>query len=139
MYRFLKILSLVLLAINGIGACYGGLSLIIDPSGNTIRFPEDTLNNSPFDNYLIPGIVLFVVNGLLSILTFIFILIKHKMANTLLIIQGILLGGWICMQMLLLQMFFAPFHVPFLLIGVIFILSGFYLRKQDKLNTSHSS
>lgn len=130
MYRFTKIISLVLLAINGIGAIYGGLSLILDPSGESIQFPDGTLDNSPFTNYLIPGIILLVVNGVLSILTFILLIIKHKTGPGFLITQGILLGGWICMQMILLNMFFAPFHVPFLMIGIIFLASGLYMRNK---------
>jgi hypothetical protein len=48
----------------GIGAFFGGLVLIIDPSGGVVNMPMDFLENSPFNNFLIPGIILFSILGI---------------------------------------------------------------------------
>lgn len=53
-----------LLAFLGIGALYGGGSLILYPSGETLKMPLSLLEKSPFNDYLIPGIILFSVLGL---------------------------------------------------------------------------
>ncbi|MBC7935596.1 MAG: hypothetical protein H7Y86_09630 [Rhizobacter sp.] len=58
-----------LLGFLGISAIGGGGALIISPSGKLFGMPLSMLMNSPFQNFLIPGIVLFVVLGIPSILT----------------------------------------------------------------------
>jgi len=49
----------------GIGALFGGSVLIIDPSGGLINMPLTLLEHSPFHNFLIPGIILFTVLGVI--------------------------------------------------------------------------
>ena len=55
---------LALLALLGIGAIFGGSVLIISPFGEALGMPLSMLSNSPFPNFLIPGIILFVVLGI---------------------------------------------------------------------------
>lgn len=50
-------------AFLGIGALCGGASLVIDPSGALIGMPLSMIEGSPFPNYLIPGVILFCVLG----------------------------------------------------------------------------
>lgn len=52
----------------GVGAVFGGLVLIIDPSGSLIHMPISIIEQSPFPNFLIPGIILFGVLGVLPLL-----------------------------------------------------------------------
>lgn len=54
----------VLLFFLGMGAIFGGTVFIISPSGELFGMPLSMLNNSPFKNFLIPGIILFLVLGL---------------------------------------------------------------------------
>lgn len=56
---------LLLLALLGIGAIFGGGVLIISPSGELFGMPLSMLVNSPFSNFLLPGIILFSVLGLM--------------------------------------------------------------------------
>lgn len=39
-----------------------------DPSGESLEMPMELLEDTPFDDYLIPGILLFFGNGVLSLL-----------------------------------------------------------------------
>ena len=64
-----------LLAFLGVGAIFGGAVLIISPSGKLIGMPLSMVGKSPFDNFLIPAIILFLVLGLIPILL-VFALIK---------------------------------------------------------------
>lgn len=123
-----KIVVVLLLLFNGIGALYGGYNFITDPSGGKMQIPLSYLEHSPFKDYLIPGIVLFCVNGLLSMLTIAAIILKLSVYPLLVMLQGLLLGGWIVVQMILLQTFFAPLHVPFLLIGLTLMVLGYKLQ-----------
>lgn len=57
-------LLIALLLFLGISAIGGGLFLIISPSGKLIgNLPLSILSHSPFADFLIPGIILFVVLG----------------------------------------------------------------------------
>ncbi|MCK7526185.1 MAG: hypothetical protein MZV64_55570 [Ignavibacteriales bacterium] len=47
-------------ALSGLG---GGAFLIADPTGETLNLSLSFLINSPFPDYLIPGIILFTVLG----------------------------------------------------------------------------
>jgi hypothetical protein len=54
-----------LLVFLGIGAIYGGATLIISPSGELIGgLPLSILENSPFPDFRIPGIILFLILGI---------------------------------------------------------------------------
>ena len=47
----------------GVGAVFGGVVLMIDPTGDLVGLPSTILERSPFNNFLIPGIILFIVLG----------------------------------------------------------------------------
>ena len=58
-------IHLLLLAFLGVSAIGGGGALIISPSGKLLGgLPLSILKNSPFADFLIPGIILFVVLGI---------------------------------------------------------------------------
>ncbi len=61
-------LLITLLAFLGLGAIGGGAVLIISPSGKLMGMPLSMLNPSPFSNFLIPGIILFLVLGVIPLL-----------------------------------------------------------------------
>ncbi|MBC8079097.1 MAG: hypothetical protein H7X86_02045 [Gorillibacterium sp.] len=61
-------LLIVLQAFLGIGGVVGGLLLVVDPSGDLIMMPIDLLEHSPFPNFLIPGLILLVVLGIIPTL-----------------------------------------------------------------------
>ncbi len=48
---------------QAVGALGGGAALIASPKGGIIKLPLSDLRGSPFGDFLIPGIVLFVVLG----------------------------------------------------------------------------
>jgi hypothetical protein len=131
MRAIIKVSSILLLLVNGTGAVYGGYQLITDPSGSKLQMPLSFLDHSPFHNYLIPGVILILVNGIFSFITFSTIVLKPKIYPLFLIAQGILLCGWIIIQMILLQMFYAPLHATFLTIGASLIACGWYLKRTE--------
>ncbi len=47
----------------GIGAIGGGLAAVLNPQA-PLGMPLELLQSSPFDNYLIPGLILLVIIGL---------------------------------------------------------------------------
>ncbi len=61
-------LLVLLLALQGLGGLFGGLSLVLAPSGEIMQMPVSMLAGSPFTNFLIPGLILLVALGLLPLL-----------------------------------------------------------------------
>lgn len=51
----------------GIGAIVGGGLLVINPSGELLQMPLSLLENSPFPNYFIPGLLLLLMLGVAPI------------------------------------------------------------------------
>lgn len=56
---------------------YGGIALITDPTGESLDMPITFLRGTPFNNYLIPGLILFTLLGALPAITF-FGLVSRK-------------------------------------------------------------
>lgn len=55
---------LVLEIFNGLSALAGGIGLILNTDGKALGMDTEMLASTPFETFLIPGIVLFVVNGI---------------------------------------------------------------------------
>ena len=69
-------LLIALLAFLGLGAIGGGAVLIVSPSGKLMGMPLSILNPSPFSDFLIPGIILFLVLGIIPLLLIVALLKK---------------------------------------------------------------
>jgi hypothetical protein len=107
-------------------AVVAGVLFIIDPSGRTMGMSVSYIKDSPFNSYLIPGIVLLIVNGLLNFIAAYFVFKKKPLASLLVIIQGILLSGWIVIQVIMVKDI-SPLHIIMFTIGTILTISGFLL------------
>lgn len=68
---------LFLMAFQVISAVPVGFSFITDPSGKGIGIPLELLNETPFNDYLIPGLFLLIVLGFFPAFT-LFGLITNK-------------------------------------------------------------
>ena len=109
-----------MLLILGISALFPGFNLILDPSGKGVGFPAGALDGSPFTNYLIPGILLTLCNGLLPLVAWYALWKRPKYAFwarlnpvktlrwswTLALISGVGLVIWIVVQMTMVPFFF---------------------------------
>jgi hypothetical protein len=65
--RLYKSILIALLGFLSLGACYGGIVLIISPDGSFFNMPPDLLSNSPFKTFFIPGIILLTTFGIFPI------------------------------------------------------------------------
>lgn len=137
MKPFLKITSAVLLLFNGIGAFYGGLHLILHPDGSSIGLSTDWLKHSSFDSFFIPGLVLFLVNGLFDFFVLWQLVFNKSNSGVYVVAQGTVLCGWILIQILLLQ---SVYFLHYLLggVGLALVFLGYFLgRKQKSSATSY--
>lgn len=114
-----KVALYILHCFVGIGALFGGVLGMTDPSGGLIGMPAtEALKNSPFKNFLIPGIFLFVVIGLGNLLAFISMKYKLKYSGYFSGFMGITLCMWIIIQCYMLYAIHI-LHIIFLIIGII--------------------
>lgn len=111
-----------------IGALYGGGAMILEPGGSLLGMPEGSLNDTPFDSYLIPGVVLLLFNGIFPLFILAGLIRKPSLtwANALNIYthrhwawtyslySGIILIIWIMVQLI----FVPPFILQPIFIGV---------------------
>ncbi len=124
--RYLRFTSISLLLLTAMNAAVAGVLFIIDPSGHTMGISVSYIKDSTFNSYLIPGIVLLIVNGLLNFIAAYFVCKKKPFASLLVIIQGILLSGWIVIQVIMVKDI-SLLHIIMFTIGTILTISGFLL------------
>ena len=102
----LSYLLLACLVFLGGGALYGGVSLILDPTGGILGIPFEWIQDSPFGSYLIPGIFLLVVLGFGSFVTAYGIARRRLWAWPVGIALGIITILWIAIQYAVIQQYF---------------------------------
>lgn len=99
---------MVLVAFQGLSGLLGGFGLISDPSGESLQIPLDWLEGSPFNNYLIPGIILFFILGIYPLIVF-FGLWKNAMWSWYgALFLGIALIIWIGVEILIIGYHMQP-------------------------------
>ena len=128
MKTFLTITASLLLIFNGIGALHGGWNFITHPDGSSMQMSLDFLKHTPFQNYLIPGIVLFIANGLFSFIVLTVLIFRLWYASWLVLAQGIVLTGWIGIQIILIQTIHS-LHIIMGSVGIVLIVIGWLLKK----------
>lgn len=110
-----------------IGAIYGGGAFIAAPDGSLMVMPLATLDRTPFANFLIPGIILLVVNGVGSLVGATLAFIRHRYAGEAAILLGIFMMAWIVIQMLWVE--FSWFQPTFFVTGLVEFGLGIWLRR----------
>lgn len=64
----LHFLLAALLLFEAFGALYGGVSLVLSPDGTLLQMPPEWIQDTPFKNYLVPGIILTIVLGVIPVI-----------------------------------------------------------------------
>lgn len=82
----------------GLSGVAGGIGLVSDPSGLNVGMSIEILADTPFSNFLVPGLVLLAINGLGSLLGSFLTLTQRPFAAKAAIALGILLIAWIVIQ-----------------------------------------
>lgn len=102
----------------GVGAAAGASGVLIDPSGKTMGVPLEILQYSPFADFLIPGLFLFIVLGIGNIVAAVLTMKSVKYITYVNCILAGILVLWIIIQCIMLRDIVA-LHVIFFLIGVL--------------------
>lgn len=124
----LKKLTFLVLLFNGFSAVYGGLSLVLDPSGSSLGMSTDLLKIGPFENFLIPGLFLFNVIGQFSLLIAAMLIFNARYSALLVTLQGSILLVWLLIQIIMIQTF-SVLQVVMGIIGILLVMFGLLLKK----------
>jgi hypothetical protein len=119
-----------LLLFVGIAAVAGGLGVLLDPSGESLGVSVDLLINSPFKNFLIPGIVLFTIIGLTNLLVSFLTFKQHLLSGGAAIILGFIMIIWIVLQVYWIG-WLTSLQPIFLIIGFAEIILGYVLHSRN--------
>lgn len=129
---------LIVLGFLSLGAIGGGAVLIISPSGEMIGMPLSEFKNMPFNDFLIPGIILLSILGLIPLLLIIALLKKptSKLAEefnifkdmhwswTYSIYIAFVLIGWVHIQLIFLQSSVHWLHTFYMFYAILIIITA---------------
>lgn len=126
----IRSLLIILLFFIGLNALTGGALLMMDPSGALMHLSIEQVEPMIFDDFMIPGMLLFFFNGILSSLTGFSVLFHWKHYAELVILQGMILFTWITMQIFFFEQIF---YVQYIVagIGLVFFVFGIRLRQMQ--------
>ena len=110
----------------GIGAVPAGLLMIIDPGG-AIFGTTATLANSPFTDFLIPGIFLLVINGIITLIGGLASIKRYRFAGEMAMGLGAFMVVWIFAEIWWLGPHWLEYL--YLIMGIVEIVLGLKLRK----------
>jgi hypothetical protein len=128
----------------GLGAFAGGGMLLLQPDGSLLGMEAAWLDHSPFHTYLIPGFILFVLNGLLPLFTVVGLLLQPdwRWANALNIYSnrhwawtyslysGVIVITWITVQLIMTRYFWLqPVMIFTGLLIIVFTLIPSVMKK----------
>lgn len=130
--------ALALLALFvGLTAMAGGLELILWPQGAGWSGLEvSILAHTPFEDFVIPGVLLLVCVGLLNTSAGVLTARRHRWGERLGVLAGAVMLGWITIEMMLLRTFH-PLHVLYFGLGGATLLVGWtLLRRRQAARTA---
>ena len=114
----------------GMGAVSGALPMILTPGGLDEGLSIELLKGTPFTSYLIPGIILLLVNGAGSLVASYFSLKLLRPAGILGILFGIALVIWIVVQTVLLG-FVSWLQPLYLALGTLELILGIMIYRKN--------
>lgn len=118
-------------AFVGLGGIAGGMAAILNPEA-PMGAPVDMLKNSPFSNFLIPGIILFAVIGVGNVVSAAVIPFKWKFQGYLSSIFSWALVIWIVVQCIMINAI-AALHIIFFIVGLVEAALSMIILFKEKL------
>lgn len=123
----MKALLFILISFVAITASLSGMLMITNPDGGIMSLQLSLLQNSPFKSFLIPGIVLLVLVGGVNLIAVFFNMQHHSKRYNWAMAGGIILCGWIIVEMILINAA-SWLQYIYLGIGLLIILIAYQLK-----------
>jgi len=119
------------MAFQGLSGIAGGFGLMADPTGVSLQIPLEWLDGSPFTDYLIPGIVLFFVLGLIPLGVVYGLWKRKKWSRLAALAVGAALCIWIAVEIAVIgYQSDPPLQLIYGIVGVAILLLSLSLPKQ---------
>jgi hypothetical protein len=123
----MKTLLFILVSFIAVTSTISGLLMISKPDGSIFNLPLSLLEGTSFKNFLIPGILLTVLVGGANVLAVFYNMQRHPKRYNWAMAGGIMISGWIIVQMILLHAAHW-LHFIYLGIGLLIILIAYQLK-----------
>jgi hypothetical protein len=94
-------LAMVLETLLGIGALFGGGQFILAPDGHLLGLPLKMLAGTPFNSFLVPGLLLFTCVGVAPIAAAAITARRPAIVPLAALAVGVTLMGWITVEMVI--------------------------------------
>jgi hypothetical protein len=118
--RPLRVLTLVVLAVVGLGALAVGLALVTDPSGGRLGMAVEQLPSwLPLEDYLIPGLAVIALFGLLPALAAVLLVRRSALGWPLASATGLLVVLWSMGLVVAIGLPFPAVQAGFLMVGIL--------------------
>jgi hypothetical protein len=125
------------LAFQGLSGLAGGLGLIVDPSGAMIGLPAAWLEGSVFSDYLIPGLILVSVLGMVPSFVLWGLWAGRSWSRAAALWVGIALIAWIVVEVIVVGYQPAPpLQLTYGALGAIIIGLTRYVQRASRKHSS---
>jgi hypothetical protein len=131
MKRTVFVVEGILQAFIGLGAVICGALLVVAPDGRLLRMPLEMLEGSPFRSFLIPGLILFLVNGVGNAVSAILCFRRNRIAGFTGMVFGFGLIIWIFVQV---SMIGGGHWLQYLYfgLGILLLVLGIAMREAER-------
>lgn len=123
----MKLSLIIILLFLGLTAVAGGINLIIT---NGSGMPVEWLANSPFRSFLIPGLILTLLIGGLSLVSSVLLMKNHRLKLELSAVNGFGVLIWIFVQQYIIRQS-SFLQIVYFGIGIIILILTFLLLKSS--------
>jgi len=129
--KIVRVVALFAMGFLAVTAIWGAALLMSDPTGSPMQIPVTVLEHSPFQSFLIPGILLLLSSGFLGTAVFLVALFRTRGYGWWIALQGCVLFGWITIEVIMLRTV-VWLHYVYWGLALVLIACGWALRHQAK-------
>jgi hypothetical protein len=132
--RLVQWTAILALGFLGISSVIGAVPMMLYPNGSPWQMPQSLLDSSPFESFLIPGIVLFIANGVLSLASLIGVIRRDPGYARWVVLQGAVLAAWLVIEIAMIRQV-VTVHYIYGGLAVVMIISGLVLNRAASRST----
>lgn len=123
----MKTLLFILLSFIAITATVSGKLMISQPDGSILQLKPELLAGSPFSNYLVPGILLACVVGVVNLVAVFLNMMRHRQRYNAAIAGGAVIITWILVQVMMIGTIHW-LHILYFSAGILVVLGAYQLK-----------
>ena len=131
------ILMGVFQAFNGFSGVLGGVMLVKDPTGESLFMKLEWLTGTPFNDFLIPGIILLAFNGMGNLVGVIVTIAKKARRAEYAMVFGMIMMIWIITQVIMLG-YLSVLQPLYFFTGLIQLILGALAWKKSRIGLAVS-